>query len=88
LTNTAIATIAAAIRRKDKAMIAVMMTSQNSGSCTFIVRRVNFDLCALDFAFVLPQKSVNRNQPPGKRKIKIEDQSTKYSFGYIAFSGL
>jgi hypothetical protein len=36
LTKTAIAIIAPAIIRKDKAMIAVMITSQNNGSCGFI----------------------------------------------------
>jgi hypothetical protein len=30
------AIIAAAIKTKDKAMIAVMITSQNNGSCEFI----------------------------------------------------
>src|ERR1700681_3635568 len=59
LTNTAIAIIAPAIIRNDKAMIAVMITSQNNGSCGFISEERRFlylALCTSVFV-VHPDKS-------------------------------
>src|SRR4030081_62613 len=73
LTNTAIAIIATAIIRKDKAMIAVMTTSQNNGSCVFIVRKSDLDLCALDSAFTFASEVRAGNEPRKKQKTKAED---------------
>src|SRR5258706_6331819 len=76
LTNVAIAIIAAAIIRKDKAMIAVMITSQNNGSCGFILsENTDRGLGALYFGFVCrsqhrPRIKGDRGQSP-KHQVRL-----------------